>query len=1297
MKRLACILGGSSSTAKKAAEFLMVVAALLALTVPLFSQGAVGTILGAVFDSTGGAIAGATVTITDVARGTTRVLTTDASGQWTAPSLLAGTYSVRAEFTGFQSVEQADVLLEVAQSVRVDLKLSPGAQTQTVTITGEAPAINSTDATLGGTITNQAVSSLPLETRNFLQLLQLRPGIVDVPGGTGTATTTNGRREGADVLLIEGITQFDMATSNVLINGAQKGGAVDELPLDSIQEFSTQQSPQAEYGWRDGSAINLAVKSGTNGIHGSAYAFGRDAAATDAKNFSALPGPESVSNLTIEQPGFTLGGPLVKDKLFWFVSAEFFRQSSNSTAGVTVPADLTMVGSPTAPSGCSALLSTGNCAFSMVDACHDLLLNGTTISPVSAQISGLNPANCAFISGENLWPSNPTNSPIIFPNPATTTPSNNGLAKVDYSPNEKHHFDGFVFISRETTAATSGLNPLWSSLGIGSTEEYAGAWTYTPNSSWVNDLRGGAAPNYGNSVPQDVNMVPANPYPSGYGVNTGASGFGLMCINVGGIFSSTSGLGDCGKNGIRGPQYQLDFTDKVSYLHGNHAFKWGYEQVFVHFDDSSTASQSGFASFTSLETFLGAPGPTCPTCGPTVGQGNIIVGNNTDQWREQWHAAFFQDTWRVSRKITLTPGIRFEYIGSPHSIINKMGTFDPNQPGGAVQVGPGLTDSSTSCLAQNVACESTVTHPQKTDFNPRMGVAWDIAGNGRTVLRGGITNLSSFPTVNAVAGNQVPFGDTLCNSGTNVGASPAVTCPAASIVLNRYGSVNNSQAVNSFSLTPIWTCGVITPLPAGCTATTIFPSASLANSTSGATCGTSLNSKTNPLVQCSMLVSNPNLQNPKSLQWNLDLQRAITNKLTLDVAYVGTHGYNEIHTIDLNEAAIGSGWDASALLKSTCIGTTGNAVIGPGAGGVFKTTCAADMGGTLAGPAATGEQASRPYNLAFPYFANIAQTTNGFRSNYKALQVTLDSRNFHGLSFLTAYTYSHAQDDWTKSSQATFGLANPANPQYQYGNSDQDVRHRLRFSPTYTIPGIKSPGQMLEGWQISGIWAWQTGFAWAPQDATKNDWSGTGENLDTGIPSPNSGEWQTWNYSGPKSAFSNAGDTPIPCYGGASGCTAWATINATNPAIWQTCSAAAVAPYGNQTENVGGTTVALSELALAALTSSRGACYIQKGGILTPPAYGTLGNGNRGMFTGPNFLNVDMSLQKIWKFREKYSAQFRFELYNVFNHVNYAQFSDGASDPSGGGGVISGGGTFGFATTAQGNNRQMQFGLKFLF
>ena len=132
----------------------------------------------------------------------------------------------------------------MASEVRVDLTLSPGEQTQTVTVTAETPAIDATNATLGGTVTNTSIVQLPLITRNFLQLLTLRPGSVEIPGsanggnGSFTANSTNGRREGTDVLLIEGVTQFDLATSNVLINGSQKGSSVDELPLDSVQEFS---------------------------------------------------------------------------------------------------------------------------------------------------------------------------------------------------------------------------------------------------------------------------------------------------------------------------------------------------------------------------------------------------------------------------------------------------------------------------------------------------------------------------------------------------------------------------------------------------------------------------------------------------------------------------------------------------------------------------------------------------------------------------------------------------------------------------------------------------------------------------------------------------------------------------------------------------------------------------------------------------------------------------------------------------------------------------------------------------
>jgi len=1242
MNPLVCRVSRSSSSVKKAAVLLSVVIALLVVSLSLFSQAAVGTILGGVFDSAGGSIAGAKVAIIDVARGTTRALTTDEAGEYTAPSLLSGTYTVRAEAKGFKTVERTNVLLEVTRSVRVDLTLSPGEQTQTVTVTAEVPAIDTTSSTLGGIITNQSITALPLISRNFLNLMDLRPGVVNItPGQAATTTVTNGRRQGADVLVVEGVTQFDLATSNVLINGSQKGGGGTQFPLDAVQEFATTQNSPAEYGWRDGSAINLGVKSGTNSIHGSAYAFGRDAKATDARSFSPT-GTGALSNLQVVNPGAAVGGPIIKDKLFWFAAVEFVRQSSISTLPATVPTDIPGAGS----------------TFSMVDACN--AVGRTNVNPLSAQIAGLPPGSCTPLPGtatfENLFPVNTTNSSVVYPSNPTDTPSNNGLAKIDYSPNNHHHFSGFVYISRQTQFMVGNLqpggldSPYWGSTGPGKTSQYAGSWTYTPNSTWVNDLRGGAAPNSGNSVNGDINRIAGNPYgPTGYGVNTGVTNplyGGFPCLNIG-PFTGTSTMGDCGKNGIRGPQYQLDFSDKVSYLHGNHAIKFGYEEVFVHFDDGSTQNGVGTLTFDSLQTFL--------TGNFTSNNGTIVTGDQTDRYRERWHAAFVQDSWRISKRVTLNAGLRWEYIGSPHSTVNHLGTFDPTAVGGVVQVGPGLPTS-------------TLTHPQKDNFNPRGGVAWDILGNGRTVLRAGIGNLSSFPGILAVTGANVPYGATMCNGASSVTATGALTCTnPANIVLNNYGKDVQGFIAPAFTIPAAdltWnTTGPIFPIGSGSTAT------------SGPTCSIAA-----PAPPCSMIVSSPNLKNPRSLQWNLDIQRALTNNLAFDVAYVGTHGYNEIHSVDLNEPALGTGWDSTAINNAACLPAWQTALSKAGGSASqalingFASNCKVDT---------VAIAAARPYATKFPYFLNISQSQNGFRSNYNALQVTLNGRNYHGLSFLAAYTYSHALDEWTKNSQATSAQADPSNPNYQYGGSDNDLRHRFRFSPTFSIPGKKSPGQMLEGWQISAIWAYQTGFAWAPNDQKNNDWGGTAESNNT-IPSPNNGVWQTWNYTGPRAAFSGNGANPIPCYGRAAGCTPLASAPAD---ILQTCLTAAQAPYGNPTQQ---------QLAIQALTSTRGACYVQNGGVLTPPAYGTLGNAGRGVFTGPRYQDWDFSLEKMWHVKERYSSQLRIECYNCFNHVNFAQFSDGASDPSVGGNVVGLTG-FGYHVGAQGFARQIQLGLKLMF
>src|SRR5499425_573633 len=179
-------------------RFLQTIVVVVVFSLPVFSQGSQGAIQGAVFDSSGANIPGATVTITDEERGTTRVLISDEAGQYAAAGLTAGTYKVRAELTGFAPIERTNVRIEVGNNTRVDLTLMPGGQAETITITDEAAAVNTTTATLGGIVSNQEIQSLPLNGRNFFRLLDLRPGVVTVPGGGSGSSSSNGRRVGSD-------------------------------------------------------------------------------------------------------------------------------------------------------------------------------------------------------------------------------------------------------------------------------------------------------------------------------------------------------------------------------------------------------------------------------------------------------------------------------------------------------------------------------------------------------------------------------------------------------------------------------------------------------------------------------------------------------------------------------------------------------------------------------------------------------------------------------------------------------------------------------------------------------------------------------------------------------------------------------------------------------------------------------------------------------------------------------------------------------------------------------------------
>lgn len=291
------------------------------LAVASFGQGNVSRILGTVTDTTGGAVAGATVTVTDVQRGISRTLTTDQSGEYVATSLLPGTYSVRAESKGFKTVEHANLLLQVGNDLKVDLVLQPGEQTQTVVVSEEAPMVDTTSATLGGTLSNQTINDLPLMGRSYQNLLQLRPGMMIYPGGGGWTMSTNGSRPEENTFILEGLTNDNPLQGLTIINGpGVAGDAATIMPIDAIQELNIQENPPAEFGGKGGAVVNVGIKSGTNSFHGTAYAFGRDSA-WDARNYFNPIG-QTQRSVSLQQFGGTVGGRIIKDKLFFFAGYE---------------------------------------------------------------------------------------------------------------------------------------------------------------------------------------------------------------------------------------------------------------------------------------------------------------------------------------------------------------------------------------------------------------------------------------------------------------------------------------------------------------------------------------------------------------------------------------------------------------------------------------------------------------------------------------------------------------------------------------------------------------------------------------------------------------------------------------------------------------------------------------------------------------------------------------------------------------------------------------------------------------
>jgi hypothetical protein len=1240
---------------RKAMQLLVGTMGMLLLCAPLFSQGNFGRILGDVTDQSGGVISGATVTVLDTQRGVARTLTTDEAGEYNAPTLIPGAYTVRAEAKGFKRVERQNVVLEVGHEVRIDLTLQPGAQEQTITITEAVPLVETTNATLGGTLENTEINDMPLNGRNYQNLMALRPGIMVQPGGSPWSQSTNNMRPDETVWMMDGVINVSFYDARQVGNAPSAfTDAATIVPIDAIQEFNTLENPKAEYGWKPGATVNVGIRSGTNTLHGSAYAFGRYVG-WDARNtFNPALNPDGTCRAGVptlqcdklpaelEQFGAVVGGPIKKDKLFFFAGYEGLRSKIGNIFVVQSPATGAGLGPKNSMVDAISALQTAGfnqlCSSTVTTRClssPSLNMLGCTGTPATAG---------SYTCTGGLYANAPTSNniyPSTFPNQNVT---DNGIAKVDYTINSKHRISGMYWTGdyRATGQDHPIVNNLFNTGIYVISRTAVGNWIWTPSSTLVNEFRIGY-----DSVSQGFTIGDQQIIPDGsgglctatgcggkgYPLNSGVTiGGGLPFIQIAG-FTGGGGAGLGNPNGTRpgltGPSPYYDFQDSISYLRGKHALKFGGEVTHIEADQVTTDFRGALVLFAGGQT----PGITdctdpknnpisCPledffSGTPQKGIVNIGHGIRTMKWMH--YAGFVQDDWRIKPRWMLNLGLRYEYATPIREVNNLFGNFDPKL--GIVQQG-------------QASVGSTLWKPNPHNFSPRVGFAWDVMGNGTTVVRAASSVI--YATIyarpfmdngppNGSAGNiaQDPSGASCNTPGSN-------GCPASG---NFGGTIDLGQpnylgSVNSFGANkgPLDWNGVL------------FPQGGLSCTTSST---------------CSLYAIDPHLQTPYVVNYNVNIQHSFSNNLSLEVGYVGNHGGNLQSVRDINQCLPSS--------SGTCVRPYDGHAAGPGI------------------PASLGN---------FPYLGIINFVDNESRSNYNSLQATLTKRLSHGLEFTAGYTYGHGLDTGSENFQ---GLT-PQDSTHlgrEYASSDFDVRHRLTVTASYELPGKKGYGQLLEGWKLNTIVTVQTSQPWLMFD-THDDFStgGSGQGDFT----------DRWDFFGNPSDF-KSGSSSIPF------CSGFTVVAGAANSSGASCTS--TSGITGIVTPVSADPAACVKVAPDPNTLAAAGCFIKGNSVMTPPMNGTFGTMGRNIFRDSAFKNVDFSVFKSFKFKERFGAEFRVEFFNVFNHPIFANpygstnTSFLGADPSNPGtlgcGCATPDGAAGNPLVGSGSSRVMQLGFKFTF
>jgi len=685
-----------------------------------------GSISGIVYDSSGAAVPDATVKLVRSATGETSTLTTLNSGEFVFPDLLPGMYTLTVSHAGFQTQQFDGVEVQVARITTLPVTLAVAQANQLIEVSAAAATLETQQTALNSVVSGTAVNDIPLNGRDYRQLLVLTPGFVS---GSWEHESTNGNRDNQNNWQIDGVDNNDFWQNTEAFNqGSISGVAGVLLPIDSIQEFNQQSAGSAEYGRNPGSMVNVVMKGGTNQVHGSAYYFNRN---EDLAAQSPFFVPGASKELRNHNFGGSLGGPILKDKLFLFLCYEGQRFIAGNALAATVP------------------------STAWVDN-----VETNVLAPYNVPV---NPTMIALL--DNLWPVQKfANAPATGGNFTSADnniyASDNYVLRIDYNINSKNR----IYI-RDLT-------------GIGDATAYVGGSVFgeyyqsVPSRqwNWVLDWTSTLTPRLVNHVLlgynyflQNFDDALHNQNPPSFGFNTGVTNqnYGAPHISIAGF--TNGGVGETADLGRTDPTYHI--TDDLEYSMGKHTFKFGGEYrhagLWVHylwgargsFDFTGTAgpwaaaatagtisaAQAGLADFLAGYLLSGAQNAN-----------SIALGSPTRNWYVESGSGYVHDNYQLSPRLNINYGVRYDYFTPYHDPTHSISSFWPtftstNPPGLAF---PGESGSPISSLYP----------PDHHEFAPRVGLAFTPVRGGKTVIRAGWGLYYDVPNGNVFVDNGADNG-----------------------------------------------------------------------------------------------------------------------------------------------------------------------------------------------------------------------------------------------------------------------------------------------------------------------------------------------------------------------------------------------------------------------------------------------------------------------------------------------------------------------------------------------------------